>query len=225
MLGRIAWTRQRVSLCPGRLWYGLPVVELHLDPEALLFPWTSGRCYRKAGELGVTRALAPRGFDHWDRLAAVGIRSVSPLPLLRGLGGPLAVAALHRNGTSPSAACVALRGRRADRDMQEAAHYLVPRVRHLVIAAPEGGRELGEYINRHFGVPVLPPSETGDVGLCFSRKTGEEREQICLSHEGWELGTAVVSAPELREEDRTDLSVIEVLWERGKLAKTQINIT
>ena len=105
---------------PGRL-YGLPVLRVEADPTGF---WGERRLRRSARGLrrgGALRVLVPGDFAQWPMLRSFGLRPVEPEGFVRGQSVPLALAALERQGLSPDRATVALRGRRAGREMARAA--------------------------------------------------------------------------------------------------------
>lgn len=210
---------------PGRL-YGLSVLRGSADPSGF---WGERRVRRAARALcrgGVRRVLTPRDFAWWPLLEKFGLRPVEPGYFVRAQSVPLALAVLERRGTPPDRATVALRGVRADRDMERTAAALCSRVRRLVIDAPRGGEELALWLCREFGVPVLPGGERGQIALSFQEGRPVPEE---TSLELWgarpALAGLTLSAPGLEEEDREDLPLLAALWEGGKLGPKDIKIT
>lgn len=209
----------------GRL-YGLPVLRTRTDPEGWLGEGRLRRAGRTLQRGGVLRTLVPGAFDHWPLLAAYGLSPVEPEPLVRAAGDELALEALRRQGVDPDRATVALRGLRADPDMARTAALLCPRVRHLIITAPQGGERLALWLRREFGIPVLPQEEGGQVGLYFSPGAGgEETVRLTLYGPEPDLAGLALSVPELAEEDRSDLPLLSALWQGGRLEKGDLKIT
>lgn len=211
--------------------YGLTVLRARADPEGF---WGQRRL-RKAGRAlrrgGVLRTLASPGFQQWELLETCGLVPVSPLAFLRAQGAPLALGALERQGLAPDRSAVTLRGERVDRELTRAAVELCPQVRHLVIDAPRGGRELAAWLRREFGIPILPAEEPAPVSLGFGPR-GEpegdrEEEGIHLSLYGArpDLAGLSVAAPSLAQEDQGQLPLLAALWEEGRLPPEMIKIT
>ena len=206
----------------GRL-YGLNVLRAETDPDGF---WRERRLRRAGRTLrqgGAARVLVPRDFDRWALLEDFGLRPVDPTDFIRSQSVPLALELLERRGLTPERASVALRGERADRDMLQTAARLCPQVRSLVIDAPRGGGELAAWLRREFGVPILPPGERGHLALAFHPGCPlEEETRLELYGSRPELAGLSLTAPELAEEDRTDLPLLAALWEGGKLGEIKI---
>jgi len=175
---------------------------------------------------GALRVLVPRGFDRWPVLEAFGLRQVDPELFVRAQSVPLALGSLERQGLAPEYATVALRGLRADRDMARAAVELCPKVRRLVVDAPQGGRELAQRLRREFGVPILPPGELGQTALRFQEGSPAlEETTLDLFGPQPKLAGLTLTALGLAEEDREDLPLLAALWEGGRLGPEDIKIT
>ena len=214
----------------GRL-YGLPVLRGAVDPSGF---WGERRLTRAGRSLrrgGALRVLVPRDFARWPLLERLGLRPVETEGFVRAQSAPLALAALERRGVAPDRATVALRGRRADRDMARTAAELCQRVRRLVVDAPAGGEELAVWLRREFGLPILPPGEEGAVraagGLLGYQEGCPRREEGALELYGPRPGLAglTLSAPGLSVEDREDLPLLAALWEGGRLDPGAVKIT
>lgn len=205
--------------------YGLPLLVGRVDPEGWFAQGRLRRAARGMSRRGVRRVLTPAEFDNWELLQPWQLAPVSPEPLVRFKAGEVALAALERIDTAPDRAAVALRAGRADRDMVRAACALCPRVRNLIIDAPRGGRELADWLRREFGMPVLPPEEEGTLALRF--EAGEERGEhtLCLYGLRPDLKGLSLCAPMLAEEERQDLALLNLLWERGRLRGEAVKIT
>lgn len=226
MVGQLVYAPQgRGGAEPGRL-YGLPVLRAEADPECF---WRELRL-KKAGRAlrlgGALRVLAPLEFDRWTVLERFGLRRMDPEPFVRAQSVPLALETLRRQGLAPDRATVALRGLRADREMVRTAQELCSRVRHLVVDAPRGGRELARWLRQEFGVPILPPGEMGQAAVRF--QAGPARpEETTLELYGPcpQLAGLTLSAPALAQEDQENLPLLAALWEGGRLNPQDIKIT
>lgn len=225
MVGRVHYGAGGWGRVEQQEFYGLSLLSTRVDPEGWFGPGRLKRAGRGLSRRGVRRALVPPQFTSWELLEPWGLAPVSVLPLVRAKAGEVALAALERVDAAPDRAAVALRASRADRDMINAACLLCPRVRHLIIDAPQGGEELARWLRWEFGIPVLPPREMGAVALRFDG--GEEREGQTLHLYGQQpdLKGVVLSAPALAEEDRADLPLLSLLWERGRLGSEGLKIT
>lgn len=206
--------------------YGLSVLRAEANQEGFWGERRLARAGRNLRRGGVLRVLVPRGFDRWPVLERFGLRPVDPEGFVRAQAAPLALAALERRGLSPDRATVALRGARADWDMARAAAALCPRVRNLVIDAPRGGEELARRLRREFGVPILPPGETGHAALAFAPDCpGGEETVLRLCSPSLRLAGLTLAVPNLKEGDREDLPLLAALWEGGRLGPGDIKIT
>ena len=226
MIGQLILTpKGRGRAEPDRL-YGLSVLRAEADPSGF---WGERRL-RRAGKTlrlgGALRVLVPRDFSRWPLLERFGLRPVEVEGFVRAQSVPLALALLERRGISPDRATVALRGRRADRNMVRTAAELCPRVRHLVVDAPQGGEELAQWLRREFGVPILPPGEVGHAALRFQAGCPQRGEEaLDLYGPRPRLAGLSLAAPGLAEEDREDLPLLAALWEGGKLERNGVKIT
>lgn len=226
MVGQLVFTpKGRGKVVSGRL-YGLRILRAQANPEGF---WGERRLSRAGKNLrleGILRVLVPRDFARWSLLERFGLRPVDPERLIRAQAGPLALEALERRGQPPHRATVALRGLRAGRDMARIAAELCPKVRSLVIDAPQGGGELARALRQEFGIPILPPGEAGQVGLYFQAGPAPEGETaLTLCGPRPQLAGLALAAPELPEEDRGDLPLLAALWEGGQLRREDIKIT
>ena len=226
LIGQLKFTSKGRGTAERGDLYGLPVLLARTDPEG----WLGERRLRRAGRGlrrgGVLRTLVPKGFDRWALLEEYGLRGIDPTDLVRGQSVPLALRALERRGVAPDRATVALRGLRADRDMARTAALLCRSVRLLVISAPQGGGALAEWLRREFGVPVLPPGERGALAVRFHPQGGgEEEAALDLYGPSPGLDGILLSAPALKQEDQTDLSLLAALWEGGQLRSEDLKIT
>lgn len=226
MVGQLIITpRGRGTAEVGRL-YGLPVLRGAVDPSGFWGERRLARAGRSLRRGGALRVLVPRDFARWPLLERLGLRPVETEGFVRAQSAPLALAALERRGVAPDRATVALRGRRADRDMARTAAELCQRVRRLVVDAPSGGEELAVWLRREFGLPILPPGEEGHAALCFQEGC-PRREEGALELYGPRPGLAglTLSAPGLSVEDREDLPLLAALWEGGRLDPGAVKIT
>lgn len=226
MVGQLILTpKGRGRTEPGQL-YGLHILRGSADPSGF---WGERRLRRAAEGLrrgGALRVLTAPEFDRWPLLARFGLRPVDPEPFVRAQAVPLTLEVLERRGLSPDRTTVALRGRRAGSEMARAAVQLCQQVRRLVVDAPQGGEELAAWLRREYGIPVLPPGETGQAAVYFQPGC-PRREETFLELFGPAPGLAglTLSAPGLAEEDREDLPLLAALWEGGKLDLEDIKIT
>lgn len=230
MLGQLIFEGRGGGKAERAQLYGLTVLRARADPEG----WLGQRRLRKAGRAlrrgGALRTLAPAGFQQWELLEACGLTSVSPLSFLRAQGAPLALGALERQGLAPDRAAVMLQGERVDRELVRTAVTLCPQVRHLVIDAPRGGRELAAWLRREFGIPVLPAEEPAPVALGFGPRGEPEGKRgkgmrLVLYGASPDLAGLSVTAPSLAAEDQGQLPLLAALWEEGRLPPERIKIT
>ena len=225
MVGRLRFTQGQRDGQKMESIYGLPVYQVQTDPEGLFGPHRLRRAGRHLHRKGIVRTLLPRDFEGESWMREWALRPVDPAPLLREQATALAVEALHRQGAELQRSTVALCGTCADRAMARAAVRLCEQVRHLIIAAPEGGERLAHWLRWEYGIPVLPPKEGAQVALQF--QPGERREEPTLELYGRrpDLGGIRPVMPALGAEEQDDLSLLSLLWEWGKLDPDALKFT
>ena len=124
MIGQLILTPKGRGRVERRQLYGLPVLRAEVDREGV---WGDRRLRRAGKNLrmgGALSVLVPGGFVWWAALERFGLRPMDPEAFVRAQATPLALKALERLGLAPDRATVALRGRRADRDMARTAAEL-----------------------------------------------------------------------------------------------------
>lgn len=205
--------------------YGVEMVRVTADPTGRPGERRLNRAGRTLRKFGVLRTLLPREFERWEWLAQAGLCPVDPGRFLREQAPELANAWLERRGMAPDRATVSLSGQRADGEMFRAAARLCPRVRRLVVDVEAGGEELARQLRWEFGLPILPAGERADLELRFQRGgRGNSPAAVELFGPRPELGGLHLSCPELEEADRDALDLLAILWERGKMAPSQVKI-
>lgn len=227
MLGQLQiapgrWNRVEESRLCGRT-----LLRASIDPEGFLGEARMRHTMRKLHRAGVIRTLLPREWDCPSWLESTGLRTVDPGPFLRAQSPELTLEVLRRQDFSPEQATVALCGRRADREMAQAACVLCGRVRHLVIDAPEGGEKLAHWLRWEFGIPILPVREPAQLAVRFQKQTKERDREPVLELYGRrpDLYGITLTMPDLPEEQRSDLDLLSVLWEWGELKKGSLKFT
>lgn len=224
MLGHLILTPHGQGKPEAAGLYGLPVLRSEVDRSGFWGERRLRRAGRALRQRGVVRVLTPECL--LPLLKDLGLRLVDPEPFIRAQSVPLALTALERRGLAPDRTAVALRGQRADRDMFRTAENLCPKVRNLIIDAPQGGRELAQWLRQEYGVPVLPEHERGQAALVFQAGC-PQREEVSLELFGSQprLAGLTLTVPRLEEGDREDLSLLAALWEGGRLRPEDIKIT
>lgn len=225
MVGRVHYGTGGWGRVEEQEFYGLSLLASRVDPEGWFGPGRLRRAGKGLSRRGVRRTLVPPLFEGWAMLEPWGLAPVSVLPLVRAKAGEVALAALERVDAAPDRAVVALRASRADRNLIDAACLLCPRVRHLIIDVPQGGEELARWLRWEFGMPILPSQEMGTVALQFDRAEEREEQTLRLYGQQPDLKGVAFSAPALAEEDREDLPLLSLLWERGRLGPEGLKIT
>lgn len=228
MLGQIVYragSRGKVRLERGQAG-GLTVLRAQLDPEGL---WARRRLRRAARLLagaGSGRVLVPEGFEGWEELAQFGLRPVDPLPFLRWCAPELMVAALEARGLDPARCAVALRGTRAEGELERCAMELCPRVRELCVSVPRGGEALRERLRWEYGVAARPDFPQVPGAVRFDRDTRSWGGAVLdLFPPGPDPAAVRVRLPELRGEETGQLPLMAALWESGKVEKGELEFT
>ena len=108
-----------------------------------------------------------------------------------------------------------------------AAEELCPRVRDLCLSVQTGGGELERYLHRQYGVALRPDWAGVQAAIRFDPRA-EEAGQAVLSLFGPEADLAglAVSVPGLeRQKEGQWLPLLEILWETGRLERTDLEFT
>ena len=108
-----------------------------------------------------------------------------------------------------------------------AAEELCPRVRDLCLSVQTGGGELERYLHRQYGVALRPDWDGVQATIRFDPRA-EEAGQAVLSLFGPEADLAglAVSVPGLeRQKEGQWLPLLEILWETGRLERTDLEFT
>ena len=104
---------------------------------------------------------------------------------------------------------------------------LCPRVRDLCLSVQTGGGELERYLHRQNGVALRPDWAGVQAAIRFDPRA-EEAGQAVLSLFGPEADLAglAVSVPGLeRQKEGQWLPLLEILWETGRLERTDLEFT
>ena len=115
----------------------------------------------------------------------------------------------------------------ARRRAGRAAEELCPRVRDLCLSVQTGGGELERYLHRQYGVALRPDWAGVQAAIRFDPRA-EEAGQAVLSLFGPEADLAglAVSVPGLeRQKEGQWLPLLEILWETGRLERTDLEFT
>lgn len=220
-----------IVLCPGGRGRveraelaGLRVLRTEVKPEGLMGRLALRRGARGLARLGVSRVLAPAGFDRWDYLAGWGLRPVDVIPFLWGAAPRLALAALKQEGAAPGDGTVALRSPAASPAVEGAARALCPLVRQVVLDVPRGGTELAGRLRREFGMPVAPDGPQAQVALCYHPHCRRDWGRTVPLWRGAEetLGVSI-RLPGRVEED--NLPLLAALWEAGRVGEGELEFT
>lgn len=180
-------------------------------------------------QAGVRRVVTAADFPCWDQLERSGLRRVEPAGFCQALALPLTLAALERQGVSPTRASVMLSGPSVSRALLRAAEALCPRVRCLSVDVPgEGKEELGDWLWREFGVAIVSPGagHQADVVLCFG--PGDETGHTTFKLYGprpYLAGFHIVPPAKVEKKGLDSLAVLALLWEEERLDLKKIMIS
>lgn len=211
MLGWLRWGEGRtVKLSSERL-LGLAVLRVDLPRQSR----RPERTVRRGAELlrrqRVTHVVTPSEFEWWPVLEQAGLRKVDTRSLRRALAPEWVLLKLAQQGIPPGQACLCLRGRREDGDMEQVAHRLCGTVRNLVIDVPGGGL-LAHRLRREFGIAVLPAASAG-WHLILEFDSGPVLP-----------GTRILLKEGELPEDCDALALMGALWEAGRVKPEEIAI-
>ncbi len=221
MVGWLRWSevplwRPRVRTVPVR---GLSLLVVDLPP---------GRPDRRAvqgGKLlrrrGVRRAVLCPGLGEEDRLRALGLEPVDPLPLCRAAGAKLALALLEPIPVRLRRA--ALRGDRAGPEALGLARELCPRVGALELDFCRGEEELRAHLRALYGAACLHLGQgpSPQVSVELSPCPAPAGRALRL----WgrpELRGLTLSGPERVPPGLEPLPFLELLWETGRLELSEL---
>lgn len=209
---------------------GLRVCRAGIPAPAALSPAARNRRVKRGAQLlrkaGCRRCLTPPGFPFWDLLHESGLQAVDPGGLCQALAARLAGTYLAEHGVPETGATVSLLGSRVDRSLFDAACTLVPRVRRLVIRAGEEGRELAQWLEREYGIPVLENGRGAQVRLWFTPPEGETGpEDLVLCAPGLSLGGLELHPVRPIPDEVEVHAFAALLWEEGRLALEDIEIS
>lgn len=175
----------------------------------------------------IRRVLTGSDFAHRALLRDWGLEEVETASLCQAAASRLALAALARRALLPACTTVALRGGRVSRPFFQAAMELAPKVRALVVAAPNGGAALSGYLREEYGVPVLEEGEyvVPDLTLEFSLLKGGEGEKLLLYGRPDLLGLDICPEEGRWPAAFEPLSLAAALWEAGALSLGEMKFT
>ena len=145
------------------------------------------------------------------------------MPLYRDLADLLALALLEGRRIPPKQAVVTLAAPRVTRAVEGAAERLGPCVRGLALDVPGEGERFAGWLHREYGIAVYPP-EQGDVTLDFGRGRGGGQGCIDLSREEGLCSSVRITARGLTLPDGDALPILSLLWECGRVKRSQIRV-
>lgn len=179
----------------------------------------TGRIQRAFSQWEVRRVLLPEEegwrarFSQWS--------PVDPAPFCRDIADLLAISMLEGRGISPTRAVVTLAAPRMTREVEGAARRLSSAVKGVALDVPGEGDRLAAQLRREYGMAVYPP-EQGDVTLDFGRRRPGAAGRVDLS-DGGAVGLSLrIEAPGLALPEPYALPILSVLWECGRLKRSQI---
>ena len=177
------------------------------------------RAARRLREGGICRVLTGPDFPYWGLLYDQGLRGVDPEAMCQTMAAPLALTALERI-CPPGRAVVALRGGRVSRPFFQAAVALCARVWGVEVDAPDGGKELGDYLRREYGLPVLE-RERPDLIVEFSPVPERMSNSPVLVLHGPALDLLGLTRrpAEAIPKGCAPLPLTAALWETGRLSQ------
>lgn len=225
-VGRLIWQQARGRGSNELAYYGqLPVFTATVYAPAKMGQWRKVRRLNKA-----VKALAQAGVQHviwagecpWTATEA-GFSPISMEEVYQGMADQLALAALEAVGCPPQQGRVALVGPRLTVALQRTAQRLCPKVRGLLIQVPGQGEDYARWLHGQYGLSMTPGAAGADVTLAFSPQG--PRWGKCLEvYEGGDLGGLRLACPGLELPDDMEQQLLEVLWQRGMVARDQLAV-
>lgn len=220
MVGRLVLVegKGRLRLSEDRLGPLTAVRAAVYAPEGLA-PWRLrrrlARAERALVRAGAGRVVLSADFPYRNRLTL--LRPVDPLPFWRGCADVLALGALEAEGVPPARGRVALSAPRLCPELEGAAERLCPRVRGLLIDAPEG-EDYARYLQAKFGLPVTPHAAGAHVTVAFGPAGGRWGRSVEL-YEGGSLNGLELGADGVELPPDCAGQVLALLWERGEVGR------
>mgnify|MGYP000271898815 CR=1 FL=1 len=101
---------------------------------------------------------------------------------------------------------------------------LCPRVRDLCLSVQTGGGELERYLHRQYGVALRPDWDGVQAAIRFDPRAEEAGQAADQAAE--ETGQDSAGVPGLeRQKEGQWLPLLEILWETGRLERTDLEFT
>lgn len=182
---------------------------------------------RRLARAGAARVLVPEDFPFWEELERAGLRPVDPLPLAPSWRRPYGSGAAAPPRGGPVAGGGGPAGEPGGAGSGPGGGGAVPQGAGFVPLRTDGGGELERYLHRQYGVALRPDWDGVQAAIRFDPRA-EEAGQAVLSLFGPEADLAglAVSVPGLeRQKEGQWLPLLEILWETGRLERTDLEFT
>lgn len=177
------------------------------------------RLERRLERMGVSRVVAP------EELAQPGglrrLRTVETLPLYQGAADVLVLGALERTVGQACRGRVSLSAPWLSGQLRQTARLLCPWVRALRIDVPRAGEDYAAWLQREYGLPVVPPSEPVDVTVAFG-PGGRAQGWTLRLYDRPELGGLALAARGHSLPEECAQQLLALLWEAGAVRREQL---
>lgn len=226
MVGLLEWEGTKillVEMTPERL-YGLSIVRIKLSKRQMGLQFRLQKMCQLLRQQKITRLLVPESFEHWEFIAGFGMREINLMGFLQYLGGERLLFGLKQWEIDPKKACIAIQGTRVTPQMEQIVLELAPKVRDIAINVPHGGRELADRLHYEFGMAPAFDGKRILATLSFSKEKDEMQKNTVFADKIEEY-RGINSKNITILEDTHKLELLCLLWETGKIKKSEIEFT
>lgn len=183
--------------------------------------WRLAQIRRAFHAHGVRRVVLSEKLSCTERFGEWNV--VNPMPFYRGIADLLALSALEYRKIAPRSAVVRLCAPRLTYELAAAARRLCPLVRGISVDVPGEGEWFAKWLHKEYGIAVQGAGET-DVTLAFGPCAHSADVHIDLSDEAAGRTALRATVPGLQLPEGCEEPMMAVLWECGRLERSQIRI-
>ena len=174
---------------------------------------------RQLAGMGVGRVVLPEGFPYADRLGR--LRPVDTLGFYRAVADVLALEALSRVRADVEQGSVALSAPWLCPELRRTAQRLCTQVRAIRIDVSQEGEDYARWLQRQYGLPVVPRSGQVDVTVAFG--PGERAQGWTLRlYDRPRLGGLRLYARDLELPRDCNQQLLALLWEGGAVRREDL---
>ena len=179
------------------------------------------RLERQMWKAGVGRVILPEGQVLTEGLSR--LRPVDVLPFYRGVADVLALGVLDGLGVEREQGRVVLSAPWLRPELRLAAQRLCLQIRAVGIHVPGEGARFAQWMQRQYGLPVIPPEAPAHVTVDFGQKA-LRRGKVLGLYEPPDLGGWKVRAKGLELPEDCEQTVLALLWEIGVVRREELRV-